>query len=219
MLFKFCGVLLLLILLTLTICGCQAHSELSQLAMIVGIGLDTAEDNGLTLTVELAHQQLSNEPGQSVTFTVSGADLAELEEELQRQLDKEANWSNAVSLVIGAELAVRGIDGVMTAIYQDDRFNPGLLLLVAQERAEKALATQFGESEYTSQALAEALNQKARLEGGKPLTVADYLGKRLSGQTHVELPLLEVREERLVLAGTALVGAGATATPALYAYE
>jgi|GEM_PF-4013633 len=216
--FKFWGVVLLLLLLALTIGGCQARSELSQLAMIVGVGLDTDRENGLSLTVELAHQQLSNEPGQSVTFTVSGRSLEELEEELGRRLDKEPSWSNAVSLVIGAELAMRGgIDQVMTAVYQDDRFNPGLLLMVAEDRAEGALNSKFGESEYTAQGLAEALHQQARRNGSKPLTVADYLGKRLAGSGPVELPLLAVQDGQLLFAGTAAIGAAKA--PALYAYE
>lgn len=217
MIFKCTSLVLLLLLLFMVLCGCQSHTELSQLAIITGIGLDRAEGGGYRLTVELAHQQTSNEPGEGVTYTVEGDSLEALEAALRLRLDKEPNWSNAVSLVVGAALAEQGADTLLTQMYQDFRFNPGLLLILAGGSAEEALNAKFGEGEYVAQGLAEALNRQALLTDSKALTLADYLQQRLSGQEAVALPLLMIEAERLVLAGSALVGAAEI--PALYAYE
>lgn len=218
LIFKTAGLIALLLLLFMVVVGCQSQVELSQLAVIVGLGLDPGPGGGYELTVELAHQQLSNEPGKSQVITVSGQDLDELEAALRNHLDREPNWGNAVSLVIGTGLGTEALDAMLFQMYQDFRFNPGLVLLLAEGRATDALNASFGQGDYVAQSLAEALEREARANGAKALTLTDYLQQRLANAQAQALPLLRLEEGKLVFAGAAPLDAAA-AIPALHAYE
>lgn len=206
MTFRVIAMVLLMILLALTVSGCQEKAELSQLAMIVGLGIDQAEEGGLRLTVELAHRRSMEEPGESMVLSATGRDLAEAEGELQRMLDKQPYWSNAVLLVLGQSMAGEAAVEQLRAIYQDSRFDPGLLAAVAAGEAEEALNADFGESDYTAQGLAETLNRMATERGAKALTVARAVERELNGIDGISMPLLTVEDGSAQISHSGLSG-------------
>lgn len=201
--FKGGATLLIIILLALTVSGCQQRPELSQLAMVVGVGLDRGEQQPLRLTVELAHQQRSDEPATSLVVSVEGENWATAEAALQNSLDKRPLWCNAVALVLGQGLTTEERDALLSAIYQDQRFSPGLLVLEA-ESAQDILKGSFGESDHLAQGVAETVTYLAKSSGCRPITSAAYVEQRLSGAPPPALPGLSVEEEAVSLGGTAI---------------
>ncbi|MDO4582246.1 MAG: hypothetical protein Q4B96_06675 [Bacillota bacterium] len=189
----FCAALLLLICV-----GSGERREMNDMAIVLGLGVDAAND-GLLLSVELAHQQGVDQPAEALVFSAAGQDLEQAGEHLAELLDRELFWGSAELIVCGRELAESGgLYHVAAQIYDDTRFDPKPYIVVADGTAQQALGDSFGEADYVSQGLAQALADSER----QPPTLTLLLERGLNGQRNMPLPLLEQTPQGLRLNGS-----------------
>ena len=79
--------LLLLILPLLILGGCQRHTEIGDLAVILGVAVSESPDGSIAVTVELAHRDSINGEDRSVVVSAAAADWDGVEEALAKECD------------------------------------------------------------------------------------------------------------------------------------
>lgn len=191
-LFKLGGVFLILVMLVCTMSGCMTKQELGDLTQILGAAFDCTEDGEFLLTVELAHQETSNSPAESMLFSGRGKTLAELSAGLEQSVDKHLYWGNMVVTVFGDTLSKQQILDIALYLYQDERLGPSILLMQAEGSAAAVLGGKFGEANYVSMGLEQAMDREFKLYDMPLPTAAAYLESILTAKTLLSLPLVTV---------------------------
>lgn len=201
MLFKLAGCGLILVLLLLTLSGCWERQELSEIAIVLGAGLDKEED-GILLTVELAHRLNGADSGESKIFSAQGRDLQQAEQKLAAMLDKTIFWGQLTLVLFGQGLNEEEQTGYALAFYQDGRLGSAIPMLQCQGRAEDILNAEFGEATYVSQGLVQAMEHLSS-EQRQVSTIAQRLEAALEQRPLPAAPMVLIGDEgRLELKGS-----------------
>lgn len=153
------GIALLLLTpaLLLGLGGCREQKQdIGDLAVILGAAIEPA-DEGLRLTIELAHRDSVTSPDESVIITASGGDWREAEKKLAAKTDKQLYWGHMVLVVLSEEFSRGEIEDFLRRFYTDERLAPTIYVALAAADAQSLLQAKFGESAYTSEGIAERL--------------------------------------------------------------
>ena len=193
--------LVMLVLVTMLVCSfsaCTDRQELSELAIVLGMGFDHMEDDSLQLSVELADRKMPQETGESKVFHVTAKDFTTAMDELILLLDKQLFWGNMMVLVFGDSFTQEQVDDVALALYKSNIFSDELPLLCAEGTAADIINGSFGESEYVSKGLSEAISHdEAQFE---PILLAHYVERLLANQASCQ-QIVRVDVEKIVSLG------------------
>lgn len=161
----------------LLLSACWDKRELSDTAIVLGVGLDAAGDS-LRLSVELAGPE---DEGPSL-FSVCGEDAAACAEGLEQQLNKTLFWADAAALLYGGGLTPAQLGDSGLILYLQLGL-PGRtpLLDCGETTALQVLEGSFGQSEYVGLGLAEALTRE-REQGRESPSLAAMLENELNGR-------------------------------------
>ena len=181
--------------LSVFFCGCWDKQELSDTAIVLGLGIDPAKE-GLCLTVEIAYGKGVEAEGESYCFTAQGESFADAEKQLMQQLDKHLFWGHLAVLLFGGSLTKGEIQSYALYFYEDARFHSALPLLQAEGNAADVLRGKFGESDYVSAGLAQALTRDKK--AGDLYTLPRLLQQICAGESFTELPSVMVLAEGAV---------------------
>lgn len=186
------------LLLLLVLVVEEDRTELSQMALVVGAGLDQGqgEDERWSLTVELAYKDQNDSPGEQRSFTVQGNTWEELQETLGNRLDKDAYWASAVTFLLNPTVLEQDAGSqLLRSIYLDPQINASLLLAVSEEEIAELFRASYGESTYLSAGLEQGLRLQADEEGRGAVSLADYLERvQLLGGA-LTLPVVSLADE------------------------
>ncbi|RBW70093.1 Ger(x)C family spore germination protein [Bacillus taeanensis] len=94
--------------------GCWDRTELNDVALIRGIGLDQKKDNLIEVTVEISVPQMQSGEGSSgegrvLIRTGQGTTIADALEHLKERIPRKIFWGHSEVIVIGEKLAEKGI--------------------------------------------------------------------------------------------------------------
>ena len=143
--------------------GCQDRKELADLAIVLGIGIDKYEDNYL-LTVELANPEAPDNLGTGKIFSVSGVTIDDAKDKLPFFVEKEMFWGHMQLIAVG-ESAASSMYEISKYFYLDKQAAPAPFVVIARDiNAEELLKSQFGEAQYISFGIAEALKKLTQNE-------------------------------------------------------
>lgn len=193
--------LIIFVLLAIFICsfsGCADRHELSELAIVLGMGLDYMEDGSLQLSVELADRKMPQETGESKVFHVIAKDFTIAVDQLGLLLDKQLFWGNMMVVVFGDSFTKKQVDDIALALYKSNIFSDELPLLCAAGKAEDIINGNFGESEYISKGLSEAISHdEMQFE---PILLAHYTERLLANQASYQ-QIVQINAEEIVSLG------------------
>lgn len=108
------AVLLLLLLLTGLLGGCWNRREITEIAIVLGAGVDWTKDGKIRLTVQIARPGAFYGGGEggaggreptSWVVSAEGKTVAEAERNLARKVPRDIYWGHCIVLVFGEELA------------------------------------------------------------------------------------------------------------------
>jgi spore germination protein KC len=142
------GLLLGTVLLSLPLAGCWSRLETSELAVVVGYGVDW-HDGTYRVTASVLDPRALGTPGQTAgqpdqpahvlmvgTGSTPGAAFADVDAVSSRRV----LWGSADVMVIGQSLAEHGIDQLISAVTHDPEFRPTIRMLVAHGDASAIFA-------------------------------------------------------------------------------
>lgn len=148
-------------LMMIVLSGCQDKKELSELSIVLGVGIDKYQDNYL-LTVELANPEAPDNLGTSKTFSVYGSTIDEAKEKIPFLVEKEMFWGHMQIIAIGKS-AVPSLYEISEYFYLDKQTAPAPFIVFAEDNsAEELLNSEFGQAQYFSFGLAEALKKLSK---------------------------------------------------------
>ena len=186
----------LLILLILVIVAEEDRTELADMALVVGAGLEQSRDAAelWQLTVELAYKQQNDSPGESRVISVRGDNWPELQEQLDKALDKDTYWGSAVALIVTADaLSSRDSQGILRSIYLDQGINGELLLSATNEAPADIFSASFGESDYISAGLEQGLRLLAKDNKVQLVSLRDYMEQVVLEEKELALPMIALK--------------------------
>lgn len=188
-------VVLLLVTMMLLAAGCRDKTEMGDLAIVLGMGLDWVEDASLMLTIEVSNRKDPGEQGSSMTYSVSADTFEQAEEKLAKLVDKQLFWGNLTLLLFGGTFSDEQILRYATSVYQDDKFGVSLVVLRTEKRAKDVLQGSFGSADYVSLGLPEALELQER-----QYSLADYLEDSMKNNSAAEkIPVVNVDKQGIII--------------------
>jgi spore germination protein KC len=197
------AVSLLLILLTLVcLSGCWSRREMSELAIVMGAGVDRTLDNRIRLTLQLARPAAFGggaETGgvgaaerQNITWVVSetGDTIFEAERNLALKISRRIYWAHNIILVFGAEAAKSGVGNYVDFFMRDPMSRENIWVLVTRGEAKELLES-HSELEKTS---AQSIGFVERNKAGLAVIFKDFAMALASRGTNPALPAVELQK-------------------------
>lgn len=140
--------ILLIILQIFLLSGCWSKKELDEISILSGVGIDANGEDKLRLTMQvILHREMKIEsqtgkrgeekPTQNVI--VEGNSLIDANRNFVLQSGRRGYWSHISVLVIGEELAKKGITQILDILERDQEIRRRTYLLVAKGDAKGIL--------------------------------------------------------------------------------
>lgn len=181
--------ILLLFFALLCLTGCWDRTEVNNIALIMAAGIDKSEDEKIELSVQIfipkpseGGQQggMSSGSSSAQTFVKSaeGITLADAMSKLQEKLTRQIFWGQNEVLVIGEELAKKGISNHIDFWMRHSGPRVRADVFIAQGTAKEVLQS-IPELERDS---AKQLHELVKTDIGIKVTVKD-LSQMLSGES------------------------------------
>jgi len=180
---KYLGLALVTILLlswSLIITGCQSR-EVEQTAIAVGTAADWSEDS-FVVTVQLAQavtqeQSSTQESPESIVLSERGQTLSESARRLNLLLPRLPLWFPASTLLLGEDLAKRGITDIVDFLYRSINIRHNTLLVMTRgATAAEVLQVQTPLEPHSAAAIRRILETQENQTGiYVPITVDEFL--------------------------------------------
>ena len=180
---KYLGLALVTILLlswSLIITGCQSR-EVEQTAIAVGTAADWSEDS-FVVTVQLAQavtqeQSSTQESPESIVLSERGQTLSESARRLNLLLPRLPLWFHASTLLLGEDLAKRGITDIVDFLYRSINIRHNTLLVMTRgATAAEVLQVQTPLEPHSAAAIRRILETQENQTGiYVPITVDEFL--------------------------------------------
>ena len=180
---KYLGLALVTILLlswSLIITGCQSR-EVEQTAIAVGTAADWSEDS-FVVTVQLAQavtqeQSSTQESPESIVLSERGQTLSESARRLNLLLPRLPLWFHASTLLLGEDLAKRGITDIVDFLYRSINIRHNTLLVMTRgATAAEVLQVQTPLEPHSAAAIRRILETQEKQTGiYVPITVDEFL--------------------------------------------
>lgn len=174
---------------------------MSELAIVLGAGVDRTPDNKVQLTLQLARPAAfasGAEVGggaaekQNITWVVSetGDTIFEAERNLALKVSRRIYWAHDIILVLGEEAAKSGVRNYLNFFIRDPMPRETTWVLVTRGEAKKLLES-HSELEKTS---AQSIGSLVRNRAGLAVMVMDFAMALASRGTNPALPLVELQK-------------------------
>ncbi|WP_165859289.1 Ger(x)C family spore germination protein [Desulfofundulus salinus] len=173
------AVLLLLILLTGLTGGCWSRKEITEIAIVLGTGVDWTADGRIRLTVQIARPgafygggeagSRAREPA-SWVVSAEGKTVEEAERYLAMKVPREIYWGHSIILILGEEMAKKGTRMVTNFFQRNGQPRENMWVMVAKGEAKDLLET-YSNLEKTS---AQAAGFLHRMRTGKSVQVREF---------------------------------------------
>lgn len=143
--------LLLVVFSLVFLGGCWSSKELSDLAIVLGAGVDRTPDNKVRITLQIARPaafsggaEVSGAGAaakQNISWVVSetGDTILDAEQNLSLKVPRLIYWGQDTVLVIGEEMAKEGVRNISNFFIRNPHPRETILVLVARGEAEKVL--------------------------------------------------------------------------------
>lgn len=197
---KSSAVLLLLVLLTALAGGCWSRREITELAIILGAGVDLTAGDQVRLTVQIARPGAFYGGGETggrggrepASWVVSseGRTIEEAVRCLARKVPRHIYWSHCIVLIFGEEVARKGIGAVTNLFSRDRQSRETMWVMVAQGEAKDILETHSA-LEKTS---AQAAGFLTRMRTSYSVQLREYCEMLASNGVQPALTRIVVRE-------------------------
>ncbi|MBZ4653979.1 MAG: putative rane protein [Peptococcaceae bacterium] len=179
------AVLLLLIFLTSSLAGCWNRKEITDMAIVLGTGVDWTAEGRLRLTVQIAEpgafagEEAAGRGEEATNWVVSaeGKTIEEAARNLAPKVPRNIFWDHCMILVIGEEMARKGTNLVTNFFLRSREPREIMWVLVAKGEAKDFLET-YSDLEKTS---AQAANLLTRMRTGYSVQLWE-LAEMLAGK-------------------------------------
>ncbi|MCR4926223.1 MAG: Ger(x)C family spore germination protein [Clostridiales bacterium] len=214
---KIFSVFLSLVIVMLCFCGCSksiGKTDLNRRKIIVAIGIDVEGDiYKLTVrsydpTMKLADSADSGGESKTIIYHIEGETIAKAISNIMLQTGDEPAYVQNNIIIIGKEVAQRGIDKVIDFFVREKRTRYSTMIALSNDKASDIIECDFMGNSMPQKELEELINSGAlsgEVEKMNILLVAKYMSEPT---TDVVLPMLEAfsdgENKNVRIAGTGI---------------
>jgi spore germination protein len=199
-----CKIILLICLLLLT--GCLQTRIIDEIAVVRTVGFDVYGEQGLNMTVSFPtflEQGEQNVQERDVinanAETVKGARIL-LNEKSQKPLE----FGQLNTLLIGDELATRGVEDFIDSLYRDVSVGNRITLALVDGKASEIISGDLSGGEQTGVYLSDLIQQNMEMNTVPTTNMHEFLFSLYNDARDPFLPVLWIEDERVGIKGTAL---------------
>jgi len=192
-------IILVLIMLSSFLGGCWSRKEVTEIAIVLGTGVDLTTEGQLRLTVQIANPGAFAAIGEggggekkATNWVVSaeGKTIEEAQRHLTKKVPREIFWDHCLILVMGEELARKGTDMVTNFFQRSREPRETMWVLIAKGEAQDFLKT-YSDLEKTS---AQAASLLTRMRNGYSVQIWEFTEMLASKGTQPVATRVEVKE-------------------------
>lgn len=205
---KLLACLALLVLATGFSSGCWSRRELSELAIVLGAGVDRAPDNQVRLTLQLARPGSftgggtipggKNEPTAWV-ISETGETLLDAQRKMAGRISRQIYWAHNIVLIFGEEAARYGIRHYNNFFTRGPQSRETVWVMVAEGEARDILETHAG----LESSSAQDIGSLARSKKVYSVIYKDFIVMLATMGSNPVVPRVEIVESGVVLGGEA----------------
>ncbi|MFA4884617.1 MAG: Ger(x)C family spore germination protein [Desulfotomaculaceae bacterium] len=176
---KLLACLALLIIMAGILSGCWSRKEMSELAIVLGAGIDRTPDGQVRLTLQLARPgALAGAGGEGAgakeptTWVISetGSTILDVQRKLAMRISRHINWTHNVIVVFGEEAARHGMRQYTNFFTRSPQTREITWILVAKGQAKDILET----TSRLENSSAQDIGYLARAKAGYSVNFKDF---------------------------------------------
>lgn len=135
--------------LSVLLAGCRTSKETDEVAFIVAMGLDKAEQGKIKVTYQIVVPRAAGglqgtaqeiKGGPAIISSITAPDIPEARNLLSASMSRYANLSHMKAIIISEDLAQSGISDIIAPLQRYREFRGGIFILVVKGKAEDFMA-------------------------------------------------------------------------------
>lgn len=185
---------LILLICCLLLCGCYDYTELNDISIVNGIGIDYQNDEYI-VSLEIVKNNKSESSNEMSTEIVTGKDkvLAKAFNKAELNSEKKTMMEQVSLILVGQSLAKKGIEEFSDYIIRDTEISNNINMIVCKDPAS-LLSTKI-ENDSLSNVIVSMINNKSKSDDSQSsdLVAMNLVNKRKD----IALPFVESEDEEI----------------------
>lgn len=181
--------------------GCWNNRELTQMGIVVGVGIEKGEDNEIEITVQLIEPVSSagaKQGGKDKTWrslSARGRTVFEANRNLLTKVNKILSYSNVQLMIIGEKLAQDGIEDVLDFFQRVHEIDKRELILITKGiKPKELLGLEAEQAPVSSLEIIETIKNTNRLASIREMTMYDLI-LNIAGENNSAVGMVEFSKE------------------------
>ena len=197
--------LLLLLFLASFLTGCWNRTEITDMAVVLGTGVDWTQDGRLSLTIQIAKSRAfagveaagGREEAANWVVTAEGKTIEEAAGNLAAKVPRKVFWDHCMILIVGEEMARKGMNLIIDFFLRSREPRETMWLIVAEGEAKDFLET-YANLEKSS---AQAMGSLNKIKTGYSVRLWEFAEMLANKGIQPVAPRVEVKKEAGITPG------------------
>lgn len=174
--------------------GCSSISEIDGLGIILAMGIDSGGEDNYSVSVQMLNvdNEVSNSQIDSKVFTSTGKTIMNALYSINKRIGKNLNYSHMQYLVIGDELARKGIDQVIDFSLRFNQVRPNIPMFVTKNKAKEILNTKVSTNVISAFAVRDLIDIQKNAGYAEITSSLDYVDSTHTGSGDTVIGEIEI---------------------------
>lgn len=194
-------ILLILIVIISIFTGCIPKTELNEREIVQGIGIDLKEDKYL-LTIQVftpegggGKTNIDASKTNAKIIESEGETITEAMEKASLEQGKKVFFGNNRVLIIGKELAISGIDEIISFFLRDyESSRPTVDVLVADNTAKEILSTNINQGIVPAETIEKLIQNTQKLGKSNEIQFLDLVKNIVNHSDSATIPIIKINK-------------------------
>lgn len=198
--------IIICIFMVISLTACRSAHELNKIAIVMGVGIDKAEEpNTVETTVQIAKVLQSNGSVKGGNGNVGTTDYLNLKENGQsisdtvklfnRRLNRQLFFSHNQVVIFGEDAAREGIERYMDFFLRHRETRPLVWVLVAKGQANTILNTKPPIETTTARSIGELIRNEQEISQVPAVDLKNFASRLASKTTAPVAPMIEISKK------------------------
>ncbi|WP_313639926.1 Ger(x)C family spore germination protein [Paenibacillus sp.] len=200
------------LILLLSVTGCWNYSEVDDISIVAGVGIDKGESKGeLAVTVEIVDTKEGSKSSQTgfKMLTLSGKTIFDIVRGMISITGKKLFWSHSKAIVLSEEVAREGVIKVIDWYYRDTETRSDVYIFVSKEKtAQEVISLSSVTESIMAYALAQQMRSEKNASTAPVVEIWDFIDKLEAYGEYAVAPLIYIHEQNKIknarVSGTAI---------------
>ena len=198
-------ILLIYVCIPMLLTGCWGRSELKDVSIVSGVGMDLL-DNKIRVTTEILKPNdiRKGKPKPYIVDETQGITVFEAVRDFIIKSGKKLLWSHVNTFIIGDKTAEQGVEPLVGFMLRDHEPRSTMNVLVSEGLARDLMKVQGEQGPSPSMAMQQALKQQESLSKAPQVEFHDFVQNLYSPNVDPYLPIVRRSDGKFEIYGTAI---------------